>query len=70
MSDISWDPLVDRDFEDASILSAAKKRQIKNILKSYVSAYDPFSELIQNSMDAVDIRSTRLQEKQYKKIFS
>lgn len=70
MTESIWDPLFDKNFEDENILSAAKKRQIKNILKSYVSAYDPFSELIQNSMDAVDIRLTRLKEPGYaKKIF-
>ena len=67
MSEIFWDPLFDKNFEDESILAAAKKRQIKNILKSYVSAYDPFSELIQNAMDSVDIRMTRLKENNYKK---
>jgi len=70
MTEINWDPLFDKDFADESILSAAKKRQIKNILKSYVSAYDPFSELIQNSMDAVDIRLTKLKEDGYKKRIS
>jgi hypothetical protein len=67
MTEINWDPLFDKNFEDESILSAAKKRQIKNILKSYVNAYDPFSELIQNSMDAVDIRLTKIKESDYKK---
>jgi len=66
MIEIVWDPL-DKNLEDESILSSAKKRQIKNILKSYVSAYDTFSELIQNAMDAVDIRFTSLNEADYKK---
>lgn len=52
-----WDPLVDSESADPEIINAAKKRQIKNILKSYVGLYDCFSELIQNSMDAVDKRS-------------
>lgn len=69
MSEQFWDPLSDK-LEDEGLLSAAKKRQIKNILKSYVSAYDPFSELIQNAMDAVDIRLTRLREEDYKKKIS
>ena len=69
MIEQSWDPLQEK-LEDEGLLAAAKKRQIKNILKSYVSSYDPFSELIQNSMDAVDIRLTRLKETGYqKKIF-
>lgn len=67
MIENNWDPLFEKNFEDEALLAAAKKRQIKNILKSYVSSYDPFSELIQNSMDAVDIRATRLAEQKYKK---
>jgi len=69
MTEQFWDPLQEK-LEDEGILAAAKKRQIKNILKSYVSAYDPFSELIQNAMDAVDIRLTRLKEIDYKKKIS
>jgi hypothetical protein len=52
----SWDPLEAADGTDQELLSAAKKREIKNILKSYVSNYDPFSELLQNAMDAVERR--------------
>jgi hypothetical protein len=69
MSEITWDPLHEK-LEDQGLIAATKKRAIKNILKSYVSAYDPFSELIQNAMDAVDIRLTRLQESDYKKRIS
>jgi len=69
MTEHFWDPLQEK-LEDAGILAAAKKRQIKNILKSYVSSYDPFSELIQNAMDAVDIRFTRLNEANYEKKIS
>ncbi|WP_265001118.1 ATP-binding protein, partial [Komagataeibacter nataicola] len=32
------------------------KREINNILSSYVGWYDPFCELIQNSLDAVEFR--------------
>lgn len=32
------------------------KREIRNILNSYVGWYDPFCELIQNALDAVDKR--------------
>ncbi|MEI7152206.1 hypothetical protein [Pectobacterium carotovorum] len=53
---ISWDPLETANEIDADVVAAAKKREIKNILKSYVSNYDPFSELIQNAMDAVERR--------------
>lgn len=52
----SWDPLEAAEGTDQELLSAAKKREIKNILKSYVSNYDPFSELLQNAMDAVERR--------------
>ncbi len=52
----TWDPLLSSKDADAEIISAAQKREIKNILKSYVGMYDSFSELIQNSMDAVDRR--------------
>ncbi|WP_026915922.1 hypothetical protein [Christiangramia portivictoriae] len=63
-----WDPLQNSDNNlDAEMLSAAKKRQIKNILKSYVGTYDPFSELIQNAMDAVDTRKIMLEEENYSK---
>lgn len=51
-----WDPLEAADTVDANVLASAKKREIKNILKSYVSNYDPLSELIQNAMDAVEKR--------------
>lgn len=51
-----WDPLEAANSFDRDVLAAAKKREIKNILKSYVSNYDPFSELIQNAMDAVEKR--------------
>lgn len=51
-----WDPLEEAGDTDKELLSAAKKREIKNILKSYVSNYDPFSELLQNALDAVERR--------------
>ncbi len=35
----------------------ALKREITNILSSYVGWYDPFCELIQNALDAVDLRA-------------
>lgn len=52
----SWDPLEAAKDSDREILIAGKKREIKNILKSYVGSYDPMSELIQNAMDAVERR--------------
>ena len=57
-TETSWDPLLKGAAADGEIIAAAQKRQIRNILKSYVGMYDPFSELIQNAMDAVDRRKT------------
>ena len=63
----TWDPLISSKQADSEIVSAAQKREIKNILKSYVGMYDSFSELIQNAMDAVDKRSSELKEIDYEK---
>jgi len=52
----TWDPLDAVKGQDANILTAATKREMQNILRSYVGFFDPFSELIQNAMDAVDAR--------------
>ena len=49
-----WDPL-DLDLAD-DVIDAAKKREIKNILDSYTGWFDPFSELIQNALDALEAR--------------
>lgn len=51
-----FDPL---EFKNTKINDAALgalKREISNILSSYVGWYDPFSELIQNALDAVEAR--------------
>lgn len=61
----SWDPLITSKEVDTEIISAAQKRQIGNILKSYVGMFDSFSELIQNSMDAVERRKDELAEGNY-----
>lgn len=54
----NFDPLINRTgASDEHIILAAKKREIKNILKSYVGTFDSFSELIQNAMDSVDKRA-------------
>lgn len=53
----SFDPL---EFKNTAVNEAALgalKREIENILSSYVGWYDPFCELIQNSLDAVEARS-------------
>lgn len=49
---ITWDPLDGN--MDQEMLSASAKRSIRNILKSYVGTFDPFAELIQNALDAID----------------
>lgn len=52
-----FDPL---DFMNSKISDAALgalRRQIDNILSSYVGWYDPFCELIQNALDAVEARA-------------
>ncbi len=50
----NWDPL-ETDLSP-ELVSSTIKRQIKNILKSYTGWFDPFCELIQNALDAVDKR--------------
>lgn len=65
----TWDPLLSSKDADAEIVSAAQKREIKNILKSYVGMYDSFSELIQNSMDAVDRRALTGEEGYQRKLW-
>lgn len=70
MGQTSWDPLHSSKFAETEIVSAAQKREIRNILKSYVGVYDSFSELIQNAMDAVDRRKDELNEADYKRKIS
>ena len=64
-TNISWDPLQTSQDVGSEIISASQKRQIGNILKSYVGNYDAFSELIQNAMDAVDRRQRELSDLLY-----
>lgn len=56
----SWDPLAMQ--PDPGILIASQRREIRNILKSYTGYYDLFSELIQNSLDAVEKRCSEKEE--------
>ncbi|MCK4476290.1 MAG: ATP-binding protein [Methanophagales archaeon] len=53
----NWDPL--KASLSSELVSATIKRQIRNILKSYTGYFDPFSELIQNALDAVDNRKQK-----------
>ena len=52
----SYDPLTIED-HDRELLVAAKKREIRNILKSYTGYFDPFAEVLQNAFDAVERRA-------------
>lgn len=57
MSFTPFDPL---EFKNTKINDAAfgaLRREITNILSSYVGWYDPFCELIQNALDAVEART-------------
>lgn len=51
-----FDPLEAKQTPNADVAINAVKREIKNILDSYVGWFDPFCELIQNSLDAVEER--------------
>lgn len=51
-----FDPLEFKSTHITEAALAALKREIRNILSSYVGWYDPFCELIQNALDAVEAR--------------
>ncbi len=57
----NFDPLNVNDsaLPDESIILKRTKRSIHSILHSYVGWYDPFAELIQNAMDAVEKRAQK-----------
>lgn len=52
----AFDPLDRRRADHSRAAQKAELREISNILSSYVGWYDPFCELIQNALDAVDKR--------------
>lgn len=57
---LSFTPFDPLSFKNTKINDAALgalKREIENILSSYVGWYDPFCELIQNALDAVEARA-------------
>ena len=60
----NFDPLQAKYAGTQEVVIKALKREIQNILGSYVGWFDPFCELIQNALDAVEERS-KLQEKGY-----
>jgi hypothetical protein len=58
-----FDPLAADDASGTAALSQvfedSRKRDVQNILKSYTGTFDLFSELLQNSLDAVQTRQQR-----------
>ncbi len=57
-----FDPLATDEVQAGSIadvLEDASKRVVYNILKSYTGYFDVFSELLQNSLDAVEQRQRK-----------
>ena len=56
MSFTPFDPLEYKNTKVNDAAFGALKREISNILSSYVGWYDPFCELIQNALDAVEAR--------------
>lgn len=53
----AFDPLKAKGNAETDVAALAQKREINNILSSYVGWYDPFCELIQNSLDSVELRT-------------
>ncbi len=53
---------------DESHIRERQKRNIHSILHSYVSWYDPFSELVQNALDSVDKRARNANKEYLPKI--
>ena len=53
---IEFDPLKAKGSIDNEVAINAVKRELRNILDSYVGWYDPFCELIQNALDSVEER--------------
>lgn len=55
------DPLNLNESEYGTVLRQSRRRELSNIIKSYVSPYDVFSEAIQNALDAIDRRRMLLE---------
>lgn len=51
-----FDPLSYKKSAESEVAALGLKREIREILNSYVGWYDPFCELIQNSLDSLDHR--------------
>ena len=56
MFEKTFDPLSIKSEGNEEVVIQALKREINNILHSYVGWFDPFCEMIQNALDAVDKR--------------
>lgn len=52
----SFDPLSVKYNGNEEVVIQSLKREILNILNSYVGWFDPFCEMIQNALDAIDKR--------------
>lgn len=65
----SFDPLTVKQAVNTEVAANAIKREIKNILNSYVGWFDPFCELIQNSLDAVEAKAERMGQHEASKKF-
>jgi len=50
----AFDPLEAKQALTSEVAINAMKRELKNILDSYMGWYDPFCELIQNALDSVE----------------
>lgn len=59
---LPFDPLKAKSTADTEVAVRAQKREITNILSSYVGWYDPFCELIQNSLDSIEERAKEEKE--------
>ena len=53
----AFDPLEAKQIANTDVAANAVKREIENILSSYVGWYDPFCELVQNGLDSLEERS-------------
>lgn len=60
----NFDPLKAKYDGTEEVVIKSLKREIQNILSSYVGWFDPFCELIQNALDSVEER-TKLKESNY-----
>lgn len=58
MTFAAFDPLEFKSNKASEAALQALKREIRNILSSYVGWFDPFSELLQNALDSVELRAS------------